>query len=64
MDAQFKSYTCMRLCVVEVTIYNPQLKKLNPRTTSRYFIGYAANSKRYRFYYPSRSTRIVAVKKY
>jgi len=54
----------MRLCVVEVTIYNPQLKKLNPRTTSRYFIGYAANSKRYRFYYPSRNTRIVAVKKY
>jgi hypothetical protein len=49
MDAQFKSYTCMRLCVVEVRIYNPQLKKLNPKRTSGYFIGYAVNSKGYRF---------------
>lgn len=52
----------MRLYVVEVRIYNPQLKKLNPRTTNEYFIGYAVNSKGYRFYYPSRSTRMVAVK--
>lgn len=62
MDAQFKSYTCMRLCVVEVRIYNPQLKKLNPRRTSGYFIGYAVNSKGYRFYYSSHCTRIVTVK--
>lgn len=62
MDAQFKSYTCMRLCVVEVRIYNPQLKKLNPRRTSGYFIGYAVNSKGYRSYYPSRCIRIITAK--
>ena len=32
-------------CPSEVRIYNPQEKKLNPRTISGYFIGYAKNSK-------------------
>ena len=40
-------------------IYNPQEKKLDPRTISGYFIGYAERSKGYRFYCPSDSTRIV-----
>ena len=40
-------------------IYNPQEKKLNPRTISGYFIGYVKKSKGYRFYCPSHSTRIV-----
>ena len=40
-------------------IYNPQEKKLDSRTTSGYFIGYAEKSKGYRFYCPSHSTRIV-----
>ena len=40
-------------------IYNPQQKKLDPRTISRYFIGYVERSKGYRFYCPSHSTRIV-----
>ena len=35
------------------------MKKLDPRTTSGYFIGYAVNSKGFRFYCPSNSTRIV-----
>ncbi|KAL4376717.1 hypothetical protein GQ457_02G017480 [Hibiscus cannabinus] len=46
-------------CPSEVRIYNPQEKKLDPRTISGYFIGYAENSKGYRFYCPSNSTRIV-----
>ena len=40
-------------------IYNPQEKKLDPRTISGYFIGYVERSKGYRFYCPSHSTRIV-----
>jgi hypothetical protein len=35
------------------------MKKLDPRTTSGYFIGYAVNSKGFRFYCPSHSPRIV-----
>ena len=46
-------------CPSEVRIYNPHEKKLNPRTLSGFFIGYAKTSKGYRFYCPSHSTRIV-----
>ena len=46
-------------CLSELRIYNPQDKKLDPRTISGYFIGYAEKSKGYKFYYPSHSTRIV-----
>ena len=34
------------------------MKKLDPRTTDSYFIGYVVNSKEFRFYCPSNSTRI------
>ena len=40
-------------------VYNPQKKKLDPRTISEYFIGYVEKSKGYRFHCPSHSTRIV-----
>ena len=40
-------------------IYNPQEKKLDPRTISGYFIGYVERSKGYRFYCPSHNTKIV-----
>ncbi|KAL0443938.1 UNVERIFIED_CONTAM: hypothetical protein Slati_2116500, partial [Sesamum latifolium] len=43
----------------KVRVYNPQEKKLDPRTISGYFVGYAERSKGYRFYCPSNSTRIV-----
>ncbi|KAK4273328.1 hypothetical protein QN277_021753 [Acacia crassicarpa] len=43
----------------EVRIYNPQEKKLDPRTISGYFVGYAERSKGYRFYCPSHTTRFV-----
>jgi len=46
-------------CPFEVRIYNPQEKKLDLRTISGYFIGYAKRSKGYRFYCPSHITRIV-----
>ncbi|KAL4333668.1 hypothetical protein GQ457_07G003260 [Hibiscus cannabinus] len=46
-------------CPSEVRIYNPQEKKLDPRTISGYFIGYAEKSKGYMFYCPSHSTRIL-----
>uniref|UniRef100_A0A803ML76 Retroviral polymerase SH3-like domain-containing protein n=1 Tax=Chenopodium quinoa TaxID=63459 RepID=A0A803ML76_CHEQI len=52
-------HMCIWGCPSEVRIYNPQEKKLDPRTISGYFIGYAEKSKGYRFYCPSHSTRIV-----
>ena len=52
-------HMCIWGCPSEVRVYNPQEKKLDPRTISGYFIGYAERSKGYRFYCPSNSTRIV-----
>jgi len=46
-------------CQVEVRVYNPHEKKLDPRTVSGYFIGYAEKSKGYRFYCPSYTQKIV-----
>ena len=46
-------------CLSEVRIYNPQEKKLDLRTISGYFIGYAKRSKGYRFYRPYHIVRIV-----
>ena len=36
---------------VEVRPYNPQSKKLDPKTISGYFIGYCVGSRGSRFYY-------------
>ncbi|RVX22568.1 hypothetical protein CK203_012513 [Vitis vinifera] len=44
---------------VETIIYNPHEKKLDSRTISGYFIGYPDKSKRYRFYCPNHSVRII-----
>ena len=49
-------------CFIEVMINNPQLQKLNPRTTSGYFIGYIVNYKGYMFYFSSHNTCIVKAK--
>ena len=46
-------------CKAEARIYNPQEKKLDPKTISCHFIGYPARSKGFRFYYPNYGTRIV-----
>ena len=52
----------IRGCPIEVRIYNRHIKKLDPRTTCGYFIGYAMNSKEFRFYCPSHTPRIVEAK--
>ena len=46
-------------CPAEARIYNPQEKKLDSKTISGFFIGYASKSKGYKFYCPNHSTRIV-----
>ena len=50
-------------CPAEVRPYDPSLKKLEPRSVSGYFVGYANKSKGYRFYCPSYSMRIVESKR-
>jgi hypothetical protein len=40
-------------------IFNPQLGKLDPKTISYHFIGYADKYKGYRFYCPERTTKSV-----
>ena len=46
-------------CPVEVRVYNPQLKKLDSRTISDFFIGYPPNSKGFKIFCPSHTPRIV-----
>jgi hypothetical protein len=46
-------------CKAEVRLYNPQLKKLDPKTISGYFVGYCIGSRGSRFYCPSHMTRII-----
>ena len=46
-------------CLAEVRVYNPHEMKLDPRTTSGFFISYKFASKGFRFYYPGHHTRIV-----
>ena len=46
-------------CSSEVRIYNPQHKKLDRRTISVYFVGYAEKSKGYIFYCPHLNLRFV-----
>jgi len=46
-------------CAAEAKLFNPQLKKLDPKTVSYHFIGYPKSSKGYRFYCPNRHTKFV-----
>ena len=46
-------------CPAEAKVFNPQIKKLDSRTISCYFVGYPERSKGYRFYCPNHTTRIV-----
>ena len=46
-------------CKVEVRLYNPQSKKLDPKTISRYFIGYYVGSRGSRFYCQSHTTKVI-----
>ena len=58
LEIEFATYVRLG-CSSEVRIYNPQEKKLDPRTISGCLIGYNEKSKGYRFYYPSHNIRIV-----
>ncbi|RVW91696.1 hypothetical protein CK203_024165 [Vitis vinifera] len=42
--------------------YNPQSKKLDPKTISGFFVGYCIGSRGSRFYCPSHTTRIIELK--
>ena len=46
-------------CKAKVGIYNPQIKKLDPKTISGYFVGYCIGSRGSRFFCPSHTIRIV-----
>ena len=46
-------------CKAEVQIYNPKIKKLDPKIINGYFVGYCIGSKGSRFFYPSHTTRIM-----
>ncbi|KAM1998218.1 hypothetical protein EV2_005744 [Malus domestica] len=45
-------------CKAEARLYNPNERKLDPRTTSCYFVGYSERSKGFKFYCPHSHTRI------
>ena len=46
-------------CKAEVRPYNPQSKKLDPKTISGYSVGYCVGSRGSRFYCPSHTIRII-----
>jgi transposase InsO family protein len=46
-------------CPAEARIFNPQLKKLDPKTVSCFFVGYPHRGKGYRFYCPGHTTKYV-----
>ncbi|XP_024192419.2 uncharacterized protein LOC112196335 [Rosa chinensis] len=50
-------------CPAEARPYNPEEKKLDPRTITCHFIGYPDKSKGFKFYCPSHSTRIIETNK-
>ncbi|KAM2151370.1 hypothetical protein ACFX1R_045823 [Malus domestica] len=46
-------------CKAEARVYNPQERKLDPKTMSCYFVGYPQGTKGYKFYCPNHSMRFV-----
>ncbi|KAF7808426.1 Retrovirus-related Pol polyprotein from transposon TNT 1-94 [Senna tora] len=56
---ELKSEKVIKSVRAEVRPYNPQLKKLDSRTVSAYFIGYCTRSRGCRFYCPNYSTRVI-----
>ncbi|KAF2321068.1 hypothetical protein GH714_033480 [Hevea brasiliensis] len=44
---------------VEVRPYNPQIRKLDAKSISGFFIGYCTSSRGSRFYCPTHSTRVI-----
>jgi hypothetical protein len=46
-------------CPAEAKVFNPQLKKLDPKIGSCFFIGYPHRGNGYRFYFLGHTTKIV-----
>jgi len=46
-------------CKAEVRLYNLEIKKLDPKTISGFFVGYSIGSRGWRFYCPNHTTRII-----
>jgi hypothetical protein len=46
-------------CPAEARIFNPQLKKLDPKMVTCFFVGYPHRGKGYRFYCPGHTTKYV-----
>jgi hypothetical protein len=46
-------------CPAEAKIFNLNIRKLDSKTVSCYFIGYPDKSKGYHFYYPDRYIKFV-----
>jgi hypothetical protein len=49
-------------CPAEAKLFNPSIRKLNPKTVSYHFIGYLDKSKGFRFYCPDRYIKIVEMR--
>ncbi|KAF2322288.1 hypothetical protein GH714_010497 [Hevea brasiliensis] len=49
----------VRGCKAEVRPYNPQIRKLDAKSVSSFFIGYCTSSRGSRFYCPTHSTRVI-----
>ena len=46
-------------CPIEAKVFNPNIRKLDPKTVSCHFIGYLEKSKGYLFYCPDRHMKFV-----
>jgi hypothetical protein len=46
-------------CPAKAKVFNPDIRKLDPKTVSCHFIGYTEKSKGYRFYCPNIHTKFV-----
>ncbi|PRQ27363.1 putative RNA-directed DNA polymerase [Rosa chinensis] len=50
-------------CKAEARPYNPQESKLDSKTVSAFFIGYPENSKGFKFYCPTHTSRVIETNK-
>jgi hypothetical protein len=46
-------------CLAEEKVFNPNIRKLGPKTVSFHFIGYPDKLKGYRFYCPDRHSKFI-----
>jgi hypothetical protein len=56
------NYLCVWGCPAEARVFNPQLKKLDPKTVSCFFVGYPHIGKGYHFYCLGHPTKYVVTR--